>query len=496
MRVLCRTDLFFLLRYVLRRPDLDHDWLFDRCREVQADPNERLDLWAREHYKSTIITFGLTIQDLLATHGAEPLREPELTVGIFSQTRPNAKKFLRQIMQEFEQNADLKALFPDVLWAEPKKQSPKWSEDDGICLKRKGNPKEQSVEAWGLVDGQPTGPHYGLRVYDDVVTKESVTTPEMIAKTTSAWEQSLSLSVQRGPARYIGTRYAEFDTYRTMMERGIKPRIYAATLDGTDKVREGNCRFMPVDVLAKKRIEYGPTTFSTQMLLNPKGGVITGFDLKHLRYWPREQFAGLNWIILGDPASKKKTSSDYTAIWVLGLGSDDNWYVGDYIHDRLNLKQRVTTVFALHRRWKPVFVGWEEYGLQADIEAMQWEMERRNYRFEVAPLGGKLKKEDRIGRLQPVFENHRIFLPEGGCVHTNYEGVAEDTIRLFIQNEYSAFPVVQHDDGLDSLSRIEDEEVKLNVFPPKGEPPKPSKWMHELMAEQSMIEAGASWQAR
>lgn len=490
------------MRYTLRRPDLDHPWLFERCREVQADPDNVVDLWAREHGKSSIITFGLTIQDILASHGADALKPQEVTVGIFSHTRPIAKGFLRQIMQEFEQNDELKQLFPDVLWAEPKKQAPKWSEDDGIVVRRNSNPKEATVEAWGLVDGQPTAKHFRLRVYDDTVTKESVNTPEMIQKTTAAWEHSLNLAANDGPARYTGTIYAQFDTYQTMRDRGIKARVYPATKDGTDKFTPENCVLMAPEALAKKRKEMGPTTFSTQMLLNPKGGVITGFNEKWLRYWPREQFANLNWIILGDPASgkkgdpKKKATSDYTAIWVLGLGSDGNWYVGDYIHDRLNLKQRVLTVFALHRRWKPTFIGWEEYGLQADKEAMEWEMERRNYRFAVTPLGGALKKEDRIRRLQPIFENQRIYLPEGGCVHTNYEGVAEDTIRQFITNEYLSFPVVQHDDGLDSLSRIEDEEVKLYVSPPAGEQPQQSKFMEELMRDHASAASSSSWQAR
>jgi hypothetical protein len=101
-RNLCLTDLYFLLRYGCSRVDLEHPWLFERCREVQAEPNDHLDLWAREHYKSTIITFGLTIQELL--------KNPELTIGIFSHTRPIAKAFLRQIKRELEGNDLLKRL--------------------------------------------------------------------------------------------------------------------------------------------------------------------------------------------------------------------------------------------------------------------------------------------------------------------------------------------------------------------------------------------------
>ena len=47
LRHLAKTDLFFLLVYVLRREDVNRDWLFTRCREVQHSPNGHLDLWAR-----------------------------------------------------------------------------------------------------------------------------------------------------------------------------------------------------------------------------------------------------------------------------------------------------------------------------------------------------------------------------------------------------------------------------------------------------------------
>ena len=87
MRHLCKDDLFYLLTRGLSRIDINRDWLFERCEEVQNCPDGYIDLWAREHYKSTIITYGKTIQDIL--------NNPEITVGIFSHTKPIAKAFLR-----------------------------------------------------------------------------------------------------------------------------------------------------------------------------------------------------------------------------------------------------------------------------------------------------------------------------------------------------------------------------------------------------------------
>lgn len=180
-----KADRFFLLTHLLHRSDAARPWLYERCREVDDAPDGHLDLWAREHYKSTIITFAGGIKEIL--------NDPEITIGIFSHTRPIAKGFMRQIKQEFEGNDLLKTLYPDILWNNPRREAPKWSEDDGIVVKRKSNPKESTVEAWGLVDGQPTSKHFRLLIYDDVVTLESVTTPEMIAKVTNAWAVSLNL---------------------------------------------------------------------------------------------------------------------------------------------------------------------------------------------------------------------------------------------------------------------------------------------------------------
>ena len=148
-----------------------------------------------------------------------------------------ARKFLIQIKTELETNTDLLQTYPDVFYQEPKKEAPKWSEEKGICVKRKSNPKEATVEAHGLVDGQPTGAHFLLRVYDDVVTRESVGTPEQVEKTTSAWELSDNLGA-RGPDGksrrwHIGTRYCTVAETRILMADWTHKRIA--------DVRVGDC---------------------------------------------------------------------------------------------------------------------------------------------------------------------------------------------------------------------------------------------------------------
>ncbi len=454
LRALCLRDLFFLLVYVMNRPDIDNDWLYARCREVQRAPDGNLDLWAREHYKSTIITVGLTIQNILAN--------PELTVGIFSHSRPVAKSFLRQIKREFEGNRVLQEIFPHIM-PPAKGERRTWSEDEGIIVRRNTNPKEATVEAWGLVDGQPIGRHFSLLIYDDVVTPESVTTPEMIKKTTDAWRVSLNLGAHGGSMRMIGTRYHAADTYAEILGQGsVIPRIYPATADGTP---DGEPVFLSREVLAQKRRDMGPFIFACQMLQDPLADKAQGFADE---WWRRlsgdaPDASRMNRYIVVDPASEKKKGSDYTSMWVIGLNVDGNYYVLDGVRDRLNLAERTRTLFALHRQWNPTMTGYERYGMQADIEHIRLEMERENYRFPIVELGGNMPKTDRIRRLVPVFEQGRVYFPNR-LLKMSTEQTAYDLTNDFYRQEYLTFPVSSHDDMLDCLSRIVDPAL-CAVFP-------------------------------
>lgn len=443
IRALLAGDLFFLMLVGMNRTDMNNDWLYARCREVQANPDGYLDLWAREHYKSTIITVGKTIQDIL--------NDPGITAGIFSHTRPIAKAFLRQIKREFEGNALLQEFFPHV--CPPARGDDRtWSEDSGIIVRRDSNPKEATVEAWGLVDGQPTGKHFSLLIYDDVVTRESVTTPEQIRKTTEAWELSLNLGAHGGRRRMIGTRYHHFDTWQAITERGAAiPRIHAATVDGA---ADGEPVFLSREALAEKRRDQGPYTFSAQMLQNPTADNAQGFDAAWFKTLPGAvNPQGMNIYILVDPASAKKKDSDYTSMWVVGLNHDNCYYVVDGVHDRLNLTERAKALFELHHKYKPLAVGYEQYGMQADIEHMNYVMGLENYRFSIRELGGSMPKNDRIRRLVPIFEQGRIYFARQ-IVKKRVDNTACDLTDIFFRLEYQPFPVAEHDDMLDCLARI------------------------------------------
>lgn len=450
---------------------------------IQVDRPDGLYLAGRQlvtTHNSTIITFAGVIQEIL--------RDPEITIGVFSHTKPMARKFLLQVKQELETNDDLQALYDDVLWSDPRRDAPKWSEEKGIVVRRAGNPKEATVEAHGLVDGQPTGSHFGLMIFDDVVTIESVGTSEQIEKTTNAWSLADNLGA-RGPDGkmrkwHSGTRYHFADTYHTMMEMGaVLPRIYPATEDGTPT---GKPAFLTQQAWDEKRRQQTPATIAAQMLLNPAAGTEALFDQAWLKFIDIRP-STLNVYVLCDPARSQKKSSDYTAIAVIGVDAGHNRYLLDGYYDRMKLHDRWQAIRGLRRRWmrepgvQLVRVGYERYGLQSDIEHFELEMQRDRDAFEIVELAwpreGPGSKYDRIQRLVPDFRNGKFLLAQVVKGETSnqarmraegqpwrifaptrrqdYQGKAYSLNKSLI-TEFLTYPFAVHDDLLDACSRLYD----------------------------------------
>lgn len=458
LRRLCLNDLFFLLTVALRRKDADNDYVYNRCREIEIDVNDCMNLWSREHYKSSIGTFALLIQEVL--------RDPEVTIGIFSHTRPIAKAFLFAIKTELETNTFIKGLFKDVLYDDPQKESKKWSLDDGLIVKRKSSAPTCTLEAWGLVDGQPTSKHFAILNYDDVVTLSSVTSPEMIEKTTNSWRVSLNLGSEQagkpGRKRYWGTRYHQNDTYSQIIETGsVKVKEFYPTSFGKNDIDvAGEPLLMTRETLLQKRKSMGLYVYATQMLQNPAADRVQGFKVEWLQYYEMlRNNKNWNYYIICDPSGeKKKKTSDYTVFVVIGLAPDKNYYLVDMVRDRLSLNERTTCLFELIMKWNPKKIGYEEYGKDSDIAHIKYVQEEKGFRFSVEPLAGHMPKPDRIRRMQPIFEASRFFLPR----RLPYITVAKqmvDLVQEFIAKEYIDFPVGSHDDMLDAIARILDDNL-------------------------------------
>lgn len=489
LRWLGANDLYFLLTCLLRRPDVRNDWLYARCREVEADPYDHLDLWSREHYKSTIITFGAIIQEII--------RNPEITIGIFSHDRPNAKKFMVVIKEEFEENAELKALYPEIFWQSPKKQARKWNEDEGIAVVRYSNRKEATVEAWGI-DNLPTGRHFGLLVYDDIIDEKKVTNPDMIKSTTNQWELSLHLGERGGRVRMCGTRYHFGDTYGVILGRKVfKERRYPATDDGSF---DGKPVFLTEKEWDRKKGESSKSTIAAQMLLNPLAGSDVTFDVRQLKFWevrPKR----LNVFIMADASKGRKAKADDTAICVIGVDINRNKYLLDGYRHRMTLSRRWEILRNTRRRWMRmpgivmVNVGYEQFSMQTDIEYFEERMRAEEDAFPITelkwPAEGPSSKQHRIERLEPDIRMGRFRLPrvrdidsEGRITEFDplrlknvQEAIARgerwrvaapilkidedertyDLIEKFLE-EYTFFPFAPRDDFLDSASRIYDME--------------------------------------
>jgi hypothetical protein len=412
------NDRYYLFTGLLGRIDGLHPWLFDRCREVEADPDGHIDLWSRFHFKSSLITLAGAIQEIVVN--------PEIKIAIFSVVKPIAAAFLSQIKEEFENNDHLKAVYHDVLYANPRTlgsdgRPAKWGVARGITVKRKSRPKEATVEAHGLIDGQPTSRHFDLQIYDDVVTQDYLS-EESIRKTTARWEMADNLGSHLGVRKWMpGTRYHYADTYGIIIERkSLKPRIYPATDDGT---LEGKPVFLTQarwdEIKRDQR-----STVSAQCLLNPIAGNEATFRSTWLRFYDVIP-ALMNVYVLVDPSKGSGDRSDRTAIAVIGVDAGSNKYLLDGVRHRMKLSERWEFVKQLKRKWEShpgvqmVKVGYERYGMQVDLEVIEDNMQRENNHFEIeemnTPRQGGHSKDDRIGRLEPDLKGGRFYIP--GIAH-------------------------------------------------------------------------------
>ena len=171
-----------------------------------------------------------------------------------------------------------------------------------------------------------------------------------------------------------------------------------------------------------------------------------------------------------DPAISQEEHADFTALTVIDVDENQNWYLRLAQRFKMNATKIVDMVFKVHTQFKPNIIGIEDVAFQkALLHMMDEEMRRRKQMIPVTGIkpGNQISKEMRIRGLVPRFEWGRMFLAQG---LTDFE------------MELTQFPRGAHDDLLDSLSMMESivyypqQERKNENAKPHPSSPEYEKW--------------------
>ena len=115
LKILCQQ--VFNMKSLL---DIGHEYLFEFLSESKK--RKKLILTPRETYKTSILTVGIAIQEIL--------KNPNISILLSSYIQSNAESFLRVIKSYFENNLTLKNLFGNFV-------SDKWNETEIIIKQRR-----------------------------------------------------------------------------------------------------------------------------------------------------------------------------------------------------------------------------------------------------------------------------------------------------------------------------------------------------------------------
>lgn len=318
LRNVIQNDTFFIAYFIAGWEDGkssgNKPFIVQRYGELDEGPDSgTVDIWAREHGKSAGRNIATTVKRIC--------KDPECTTAIFSFRKSAADKFLDSVRKIAEMDFMIWC-FPDIFYEKPETQAPVWSLQGGIRVKRQNQVRrENTVEAFGLVEGAPIGGHFDHRIYDDIETDVMARNPEQLDQCYESLLMSRALGREGGTELIIGTYYSHCGVLVKLGEKKdihgqnmYKLRIFPATDDGTIS---GKPVFFSQSYLDDKKTDSG---FSTQYLCNPTPSHDVKLHFDRFIKIPRKDLPKNRVkIMIVDPAGDKDVQQ--------GIGND-KWAMG------------------------------------------------------------------------------------------------------------------------------------------------------------------------
>jgi len=409
---LALSSLYFFDKYILGfnsanyptkvgMEEEPHREICDFVQDWSTGKKNKLIVVPRKCLKTSCITIGYSLFELC--------HDPDMTILIDSVERTLSIKMLGQIRSICELNETFKSLFGE--W----KSERGWT-DYSLTIAPASRSKEMnpSINTAG-VDSVKVAYHPRLAILDDLVDRETVKTPEALAKTIRHYLDLKPMLGETGRIIMPCTRWDQDDLVSYILENeGDEWDILIRSA-----IKDDGGAYYPQMLsleYLKKEQEKDPYFFSCQYMNNPVNPSTTMFSKDDIEWYEDEEELPdvLTNYLTVDPAGHEGSIGDKTAILPGGVDREENIYFYEPYFDRFKPDEIVKIIFNEYLQRRIRRVGIEQNYYRGEL-SKNFERKGREWgtKVRVEPLrhyGRRQQKQDRIGALQPYFKDGKIFL--------------------------------------------------------------------------------------
>lgn len=431
LKGLARTDPFAFGEYVHgHKPAAHHREMVEFIIDCINNGNNAVILEPRGHAKTT---WGNTIflSWLIANN-------PNIRIGLISNTAKQAMDFSAAIRRTFESNERFQDIYGNMVANSPKLTDVSW------LLAESSQTKTKDVTCYAQgAGGAIISKRFDLILCDDIIDEENYANIEQAEKIdTWFWKTLKPCLVPGGVIIMLGTRWAEGDLYEQLITpveeggKGWRHLVRGALSEEKGKFKALWPEVWPVEALMQEKADMGSALFACSYL-NDISGLMEGsvFRKDTFGYFSSLPEGKSYTVRIGvDLASSEKERADYTARVTSAEDNEGNFYILSVVRDKRATK---------HAEF--VYDGWAAYP-HVDlvlVENQQFQSTliqeiMRDYPY--IPVEGKRSDVDKTTRARAVaakYEARKVF---------HHESLKGSDFEL----EMLSFPK-GHDDMVDAL---------------------------------------------
>lgn len=379
------------------------------------------------------------------------LRDNNLRFGLASATLPLANDNLKDIKHRIQTKRFVE-LFGDIIERDDRGRPTKWNEDEIQLVVDDDSYRHRESTILVCAAGKMRiGYHCDVFILDDVVTEDTVTTPDQIRKTLVFYGQLKSIVDKGGHIFIIGTRYSYDDLYGRLLGENEHNEILVDYHLVERAERDDGTRFFPelyTDAyLEEQRKDQGDYMYSCQYNNRPTNKATAVFmkeDFRYIGSQPGELEVPeeCTTFLLVDPAKSEKKSADYTALVTVKLDSRSRIFVPHAQQVKAAPSAVMDMIYGLDSVFHYDMVGIEQVGMQMFYD---WMLDRINNgvgRFlplKAVKTSTSTTKDMRIRTLEPYVKAGRLYLQHG---------------LRDLEDQLTRYPSIVKDDLVDALSMI------------------------------------------